>query len=162
MILISDWCSSYMALLCFLGARVVYMHTRGTQSLHFQPTHSTKGNSTYLALSGVLRGAGRQRLAVFSYLLAAYVVGVPLEAWAAFALGLGVAGIWWAQVCVCGCCCLYPNICIMVKICSMGQFLPNSNVDGCDDCLVTVTVNVNGAPHPPFLVFLLQRYADPL
>ncbi len=84
-------------------------HYKTPQPCHITPMSSPPpptGNSVYLTLSGVLRGAGHQHTAAGAYLLAAYVIGIPLEVWFAFALTMGVNGIWWAQVggcllCVC-------------------------------------------------------------
>ena len=45
-------------------------------------------------LSGVLRGAGRQRLGAGIMAAVSWGIGLPLQAALAFSVGWGVAGMW--------------------------------------------------------------------
>lgn len=48
--------------------------------------------------SGILRGAGDTRAAMYINLLAFAVVGLPVGAWLCFGRGLGAEGMWWGLV----------------------------------------------------------------
>ena len=52
------------------------------------------GNGGNAVLAGVLRGCGRQRIGAAANFVANWAVGLPLEIWLAFRLGLGAWGLW--------------------------------------------------------------------
>ena len=49
-------------------------------------------------LQGVIRGLGRQKIAMFLTLIAAYPVQLPVACILAFKLQFGVAGLWWGDI----------------------------------------------------------------
>jgi MATE family multidrug resistance protein len=56
------------------------------------------GDSFQATTGGVLRGLGRQKLVLWLNLLGFWVLAVPIGAILAFAVDLGVFGLWWGMV----------------------------------------------------------------
>lgn len=52
------------------------------------------GNGGNAVLAGLLRGCGRQIVGAAANFVANWAVGLPLEIWLAFRLGLGARGLW--------------------------------------------------------------------
>lgn len=47
---------------------------------------------------GVLRGVGDTRMPMVMSLVGYWIIGIPVGAWLAFALGFGAEGVWWGSV----------------------------------------------------------------
>ena len=66
----------------------------GTLALEHPYHHVAAGDGVSTVLSGVLRGAGRQRLGAGIMAAVAWGIGLPLQTALAFAVGWGIAGMW--------------------------------------------------------------------
>ena len=47
----------------------------------------------------MIRGLGRQKIAMYMTLIAAYPVQLPIAIWLTFRLKMGIAGLWWGDIC---------------------------------------------------------------
>lgn len=56
------------------------------------------GDSTQVVIGGALRGVGLQSLTAGVFVVAYYIVTLPLAALAAFHMGMGIFGMWWGFV----------------------------------------------------------------